>query len=221
MSSTTLPAAVAQRLAPSREAFLAAARATAEFATAETGAGEPEFSDEVIRENTGHDWAEWVELIDAGPGREAGHTAIAAWVHENFDVNGWWAQGVTVSYERLAGLRLPGQMADGTFTVQKNKTVEGHREALRAWWVSDDARLALLPGLASALRSKPEAKQLRVGLSGPDGASLGIAGLSVDEAKGKLKINVSHEKLPSSAAGEAWREAWGAWLDALAEAFAA
>lgn len=216
--STLPPAAVTEALAPVAEAFAAAARATAEFATAETGAGRPEFSDEVILENTGHDWAQWVELIDAGPGRSAGHTAIAAWVHENFDVNGWWAQGVTVSYERLVGLRLPGQMADGTFSVQKNKTLEGDREALRAWWVSDDARAALLPGLTTELRSKPASKQLRVSVRGADGADLGVAALVVDEAKGKLKLNLTHEKLPSSAAGEAWKSAWGQWLDALAAA---
>ncbi|MDR2255970.1 MAG: hypothetical protein LBE25_08250 [Arthrobacter sp.] len=220
MSETPDPVALRTAMAPLADAFAAAARASTTFADAETGAGKPEFSDEVIRENTGHDWAEWVGLIDAGPGRQAGHTAIAAWVHENFEVNGWWAQGVTVSYERLVGLRLPGQMADGTFTVQKNKTLEGNREALRAWWVSDDARAALLPGLASVLRSKPEAKQLKVALSGAAGEALGTVGLSVEEAKGRLKINVSHEKLPSSAAGEEWRNAWGAWLDALAGALA-
>lgn len=218
---SSLPAALSPGLEAVHPVFAAAVRATIENADAETGGGLPEVSDAVITEKTGHGWSEWVSLIDAGPGRSAGHTAIARWVHEEHGVDGWWAQGVTVGYERLVGLRLPGQMPDGTFTVQKNKTLDGTRDVVRGWLLSDAARVGLFPGLSTTLRSKEGAKQLRLGVSAPDAGDLGILGITVDEAKGRLKVNVTHDKLPSAAAGAAWKEAWGAWLDALAASGAA
>lgn len=36
-------------------------------------AAQPLVTDERIRQHTGHGWDEWMELIDAGPGRAAGH----------------------------------------------------------------------------------------------------------------------------------------------------
>ncbi len=89
-------------------------------------------SDEKIRENTGHGWDEWTDLIEAGPGRLAGHTAIAAWVQVEHSLTGWWAQGVTVGYERIAGLRLPGQTPDGAFSVSRSRVLEIPVELLRA-----------------------------------------------------------------------------------------
>ncbi|HMO43459.1 MAG TPA: hypothetical protein PKB04_09090, partial [Phenylobacterium sp.] len=64
--------------------------------------------------------------------RHAGHTAIARWVREEHVPDGWWAQAVTVSYERITGLRLPGQMADGTFTANVSRTMQVDADALRA-----------------------------------------------------------------------------------------
>ena len=51
-------------------------------------AAEPVQTDDAILQNTGHAWEQWADLIDAGPGREAGHTAIATWVHAEHGVDG-------------------------------------------------------------------------------------------------------------------------------------
>lgn len=80
-------------------------------------ASQPQQSDEVIRDNTGRGWDEWRELIEAWPGNTDGHGAVAAWLQQEHGVDGWWAQSVTVGWERISGRRLPHQMADGTFTA--------------------------------------------------------------------------------------------------------
>src|SRR5699024_36581 len=113
---------IRERMTKTGEKYSAARRALIEQAE---GAGawvsQPEASEAAIRENTGRGWDEWVALIDAGPGREAGHTAIATWVRDEHGVGPWWAQSVTVGYERITGIRLPGEMTDGTFTISRTR----------------------------------------------------------------------------------------------------
>jgi hypothetical protein len=143
------------------------------------GTASPDYSNDTIRAKTGHGWDEWVALIDAGPGRLAGHAAIAAWVAEEHGVGDWWAQGVTVGYERLTGLRLPGQMPDGTFSVSRSKTLGLEWVQLRELLDNPRGRTALLPAMTSTERSKPGAKAPRFSLSDPDtGEPLGSPAVS-------------------------------------------
>ncbi|GFZ89067.1 DUF4287 domain-containing protein [Nesterenkonia alkaliphila] len=177
----------------------------------------PPHSDTVIRENTGHSWNEWVALIDAGPGREAGHTAIAAWVVAEHGVGGWWAQGVTVGYERITGLRLPGQMPDGTFTVSKTKKLDLDSTEFRELLNNDAARADLLPGLTSAARSKPGTKAPRFAIADAvSGEDLGILQFRVESASSGAKLVVTHEKLPDIQSAEVWKQYWADWLEDLA-----
>lgn len=177
---------------------------------------EPDVSDDAIRENTGRGWDEWVALVDAGPGRDAGHTAIAAWVAGEHGVSGWWAQSVTVGYERITGLRVPGQRPDGTFSVSRSRLLDVDRDALRALLDDDAGRADLAPGLTLVPRSRPGVKSPRFGVSDGDGAH-GVAMFSLDPAGSRLRLTVTHERLGSAAEGELWKEFWADWLAALAD----
>lgn len=171
---------------------------------------QPEFTEEVIRTNTRKSWNEWCDFIEAWPGHVDGHTAIARHIHENTDLNGWWSQGVTVGYERIVGLRLPHQMADGTFTASKSRTMDVDVPALRELLVSDDARAELFGDVKTELRSRSNAKSLRLAV-GP-----GIASFFFDSVKdGRTKVTVSHEKLPTFEDVEEWKFYWTEWLDAV------
>ncbi|TLP79389.1 DUF4287 domain-containing protein [Nesterenkonia sphaerica] len=177
----------------------------------------PEFSDETIRAKTGHDWQEWVALIDAGPGRDAGHTAIATWVGEEHGVPGWWAQGVTVGYERITGRRLPGEMPDGTFTISRSKTIGLEWTQLRGLLDDPAARSALLPAMIADERSKPGVKAPKFTLTDPETRTgLGVLQFSSVPAKAGGRLTVTHEKLSSPERAEAWKQFWAAWLDDLA-----
>lgn len=177
----------------------------------------PDVSDERIRENTGRGWGDWVAVIDAGPGREASHATIAAWLVEEYGVDGWWAQGVTVGYERLTGRRLPGQMQDGTFSVSRSKTLDLDGEEFRERLNDDAARAALLPGLSSAPRSKPTTKAPKFSLSDAEtGEELGVLQFRLEPASAGAKLVVTHEKLPGPRAAECWKQHWGDWLESLA-----
>ncbi|MDO9397367.1 MAG: hypothetical protein Q7T71_12530 [Herbiconiux sp.] len=180
-------------------------------------AAEPETPDRSVREATGRHWEEWVALIDAGPGRQAGHTVIAAWVHAFApELTGWWAQGVAVGYERITGLRMPGQMPDGTFTVSRSRLLSLPVEEFRAGLLDEARRRELLPGLVTALRSKPASKSLRFTVAEPGGDGLGTLMFTTDPVPGdRCRLTVTHEKLADTAAAEAWKRHWADWLAAL------
>jgi hypothetical protein len=196
------------------------AESTPPSAATGSGAVDPGHSEEKVVENTGHTWAEWVDLIDAGPGRAAGHTAIAAWVHAEHALTGWWAQGVTVGYERLAGLRLPGQMADGTFSVSRSRVLALSADLLRSALLDEHARADLFPDVDTVLRSAPAAKTLRFAVSaaGHPAGSLQVAAEPVPA--GRLRVTVTHEKLPTFDAANRWKPVWADWLAAVAVAAA-
>lgn len=188
-------------------------------ALARAWVSEPDVSEEAIRENTGHGWDEWVALVDAGPGRDAGHTAIAAWVAGEHGVPGWWAQSVTVGYERITGLRVPGQRPDGTFSVSRSRLLDLDPGELRALLDDDAGRADLVPGLTLTPRSRAGVKSPRFGVSDDDGEH-GVAMFSLDPAGSRWRLTVTHERLGSAAEAEAWKAYWAGWLEALAESAA-
>jgi hypothetical protein len=204
---------IRERMAKTGERYAAARRALVQPVVAPGGrvwVSQPEVNDESIRAATGRGWDEWCDLIDAWPGHNDGHTAIAKFVHEELGLGGWWGQGVAVGYERITGLRLPHQMADGTFTASKSRTTDLDIGALRELLLDTDARADLFPGVITELRSKPTAKVLRI-VVGP-----GIAAFYLDPAKdGRTKVTIAHEKLPTFELVEEWKFYWSDWLDAI------
>lgn len=186
-----------------------------------TRVAEPQHSDASILESTGHSWDEWADLIDAGPGRDAGHTAIAAWVHTEHGVPGWWAQGVTVGYERIVGLRLPGQMHDGSYSISRSRVLGLDRDLVRELLLDPATRADLFPGFDTELRSAPTSKALRFGFL-RDGVLIGALLISMDPLPdGRIRLGVMHDKLATFAEGTRWKAFWTEWLDAMAAAAAA
>jgi len=184
---------------------------------ARTWVSEPDVSEDAIRANTGHGWDEWVALVDSGPGRDAGHTAIAAWLVDAHAVSGWWAQSVTVGYERITGLRVPGQRPDGTFSVGRSRLLDVDRDALRALLDDDAGRADLVPGLTLVPRSRSGVKSPRFGVSDGDGEH-GVAMFSLDPAGPRVRLTVTHERLGSAAGAELWKAFWADWLAVLDDA---
>lgn len=215
---------IRERMLKTGEKYGAARRALLAPDPAAAASGwvaQPMQTTEVIVASTGHEWDDWVALIDAGPGREAGHTAIATWLRDDHDVDSWWAQAVTVGFERITGLRLPGQMPDGTFTVSRTRILPVDAADLRDLLLDDAARAELVPGFDLTLRSKPESKSPRFSFA-QDGESLGAVSFSFDSApKDRMKVTVTHEKLDSVDLGEHWKAFWSEWFDGVEEALGA
>lgn len=176
---------------------------------------EPPHADEKLRDETGRGWDEWVDLILAGPGADAGHTEIASWLRETQHVHPWWAQGITVGFERITGRRLPGQMRDGTFTVTRSRTMDGDPAHLSSSWDEDAERDGILPGMQTRRLSRPGVKLPRFEIS-DDSGTHGVLSLTVEPVKDRVKVLVTHEKIPDLIGTERWKALWELWLDDLA-----
>lgn len=173
---------------------------------------QPECDDDKLRAATGKPWDEWCDLIDRWPGHSEGHSAVAAWMHDHHGIDHWWAQMITVGWERITGRRAPHQRSDGSYSVGKTRTVAIDGTALRELLLDDAARADLLGGADSELRSKPTTKVLRVRMA--EGVALFTITARDD---GRSTVNVTHEPLPDPEAADRWRHFWSEWLEALDE----
>ena len=215
---------VRARMAKTGEKYGAARRALLERTANAPGGVEhdgrvwlhrPEVPDDSVFETTGRGWNDWCDLIDASPQAAEGHRAVARMLADEYDLDGWWSQAVTIGWERITGRRVPGQLGDGSFGANKSKTMRGDPDALRSVLLDDDARADLFLGLATTLRSKPTTKVLRLAME------VGVALISLDDrGDGRMRVAVQHTGLPDLAARDNWAALWTAWLDDLADAVA-
>ena len=167
-------------------------------------------SNEALRKATSRDWPGWVGILDAIGAARLPHPEIARHLQDVHGVDGWWAQTVTVGYERLRGLRAPGQKRDGTWEVNRSRTLPVSAERLfrachdpaeRAGWLGVD-------GLT--VRSARPGKVVR--LVWPDGS---VAELFLTPKEGRTTLSVGHRKIARGDEAERLKEFWSEALERL------
>ena len=169
-------------------------------------------SDETIAAKTGCSWERWVAHLDHWGAAEKPHREIADHVHQKFHVPGWWAQAVTVGYERIRGLRAIGQRRGGAFEASKSKTVAAPVERLFAAFADARQRRRWLPAAGLVVRKATPAKSMRV--TWDDGTSVEL--YFTAKGAGKSVVTVQHTKLPSGERAQELKRFWGERLEALA-----
>lgn len=170
----------------------------------------PEVSEEAVRRATGRGWDEWVRLIDGREVASYSHRDTAAWLASEQGLSGWWAQCVTVGYERLRGLRDANQTASG-FRVGVSRTLCFPVE--RAWAaLADHAAREAWAGAGSLhVRRLSAPRVARFDFA--DTRSRVTVGL---QAKGdRTALSIEHERLAGPEAVEPMRIFWRDRLDAL------
>ncbi len=125
-----------------------------------------------IKARTGCTWERWVKALDHVKAHTWSHREIAKYVHEKYKVSGWWAQSVTVGYERIKGLRAVGQRRDGSFEASKSRTFSVPVSTLYGAFHDARIRSRWLPGVDLTVRTATRDKSMRI--SWPDGTSLEI-----------------------------------------------
>ena len=180
-------------------------------------------------ERTGHGFDHWFAVLDKFDGVKKGHTAAARHLHDVHGVDGWYAQGITVAYERARGVRVANQRCDGAFEVSVSKTIPGDANTIiraltdprqRARLTAADK--TLLPALAAALEA-PKSKGFVVR---PDGlgryrynwGDTTVQFYMVPKPGNKMSVVVTNMKLTNSAAVEERRILWRELLNSLASA---
>jgi hypothetical protein len=186
-------------------------------------------SERRVRELTGHGLDHWFEVLDRFGAVEKGHTAAARHLAEEHTIPGWYAQGITVSYERARGVRAVNQRCDGEYEVSISKVLTaGTNDIVRAlsedalrrrWTKSVDPQLAR--ALAESLDS-PSSKGIVVRADGQGRYRYKWDDTVVQlylypKPGGKVSVVVTNSKLPNSSMVEARRAQWRDALAALGE----
>lgn len=174
-------------------------------------------SDATVAAKTGCTWERWVNHLDRWGAAQKPHREIAEHVATKFKLPGWWAQSVTVGYERIRGLRDMHQRRGGGYETNKSKTVAVPVERLFAAAADDAERARWLPGLELEVRRATPSKSLR--MTWGDGTSVEM--LFTAKGETKSSVAVAHTKLPDAARAAELRAWWGERLEALAAMLAA
>jgi hypothetical protein len=167
-------------------------------------------TDEAIREGSGRSWGEWVAVLDEWDAASRSHTEIARHV-AGLGVDGWWAQGVTVGYERIKGLRQAGQQRDGSFQGSVSKTMPMSIDRLFEAFVDDTTRDAWLGAGTLTLRTSLSGKSARF-----DSAEGIVAMWFTAKGDDKASVQVQVEKLSSKEAVAEFKALWKGRLANLA-----
>jgi hypothetical protein len=169
-------------------------------------------SDDAVRARTGRDWHGWVRALDSVNATEMSHREIAAHVQGRYDVSNWWAQTLTVGYERIKGLREIGQRRGGTFEANKSKTVATPISRLYRAFSHKPIRRRWLPAQLK-IRTSTRDKSMRI--TWEDGTPVDVYFTS--KTSSKSQVTIQHRKLPDKAAATRAKEYWGDRLSALSD----
>ena len=173
-------------------------------------------SDDKVAAKTGRTWKQWVRVLDSDGAADMPHRDIAALLHRKHDVPDWWAQTVTVGYERIKGLRDRGQRRGGGYEAGKTRTFGVPVKALYDAWANEAARRTWLGRDDVRVRTATSPKGMR--LQWPDGTVVIVA--FSPKGRSKSMAVVTHTKLADRSSLEHAKRYWAARLDALGSALA-
>ena len=169
-------------------------------------------SDQAVFAATGRRWGEWFSILDSDGALQLNHAEIARLVWKRHGTSQWWAQTVTVEYERERGLRDVHQTARG-YEVSVSKTIPASVGDLFAVWEDDRRRYSWM-GVEMKVRKANPNKSVRLETGGA-GSDLSVHFFPKGEAR--CQVVVQQIKLADREAVESQRAFWKAALARLAD----
>jgi uncharacterized protein YndB with AHSA1/START domain len=167
-------------------------------------------SDAAVRAKTGRTWAEWVRLLDMAGAAKLPHRAIAQHV-ASLGLASWWAQTVTVGYERIRGLRERGQKRSGTYEASKSRTFGVPVGVLFDAFADARLRQRWLPVNVSVRSVRP---LRRMRMSWEDGTLVHVE--FVAKSSQKSAVAVQHTRLADRGALQQIKQTWTLHFNRLA-----
>ena len=161
-------------------------------------------SEEKVGAATGSRWEAWFSILDRWGARERKHGETVAFLMDEHDVPGWWAQSITMWYERARWIRLKHQQANG-FTVYASKTIAVPLEVLFDAFVNPRSRRKWLTDGTMSLRTSQPSRTARFDWGdGSTRASVSFVG----KGPPKATVAVAHERLPDPDEAETAKTSW-------------
>jgi hypothetical protein len=200
------------RMTKTGESYTAARRQVLK-SRAPRNVNDPGMSDASVRRGSGKGWEEWLRILDAWGGTERSHREIAGFLYEQHGISGWWAQTVTVGYERARGMRAPHQQG-GRYTVNVSKTVPVSADRLFDFFADAKKRRRWLEAGTLKVRTTQPGRSARFDFE--DGSTRVYAWF-VPKGGSKATMTLQHDLLPNADAVEEKRSFWKERLNGLAE----
>lgn len=172
-----------------------------------------DMSDASVRAKTGRTWKQWTRVLDAVDAVDMPHRYIARYLQDEHELPAWWAQTVTVGYERIRGLRDVGQRRGGAYEVNKSKTISAPVAAVYKAIADGRRRSRWLPAVKPTVRGTTPEKTIR--MTWPDDTS--VVFQLVSKGAQKTQVTVQHMKLTGKRDAERLKVFWKERLDALSE----
>lgn len=209
------PAAKRAASAPKRSSAKPTKAAGKSKRTAKSRAGTPEeklagMSNAAVAAKTGRSWKDWVKALNAAGAAEMAHREIARLLHK-IGVGDWWAQMVTVGYERLTGKRERFEKAGGRFTANISRTFDAPASKLFAAWTDEAERRRWLPDVEITIRKATANRSIRV--NWPDDTRVVI--MLYSKGRNKCVLTIEHEKLENAADVAKRKLFWKGRLDLI------
>ena len=175
----------------------------------------PTISNESLQKATGKTWEEWFSVLEEEGAQALSHKETANMLVEEHGVDGWWAQGITVEFERAIGRREVGQTSTGDYQTAASKTIPGTLdEALESWEkLVGEARDFNSVAFADEPSSSHTDKWRYWRVSLADGSKVTV--VIGDKGADKALLAINHEKLSDKEAVDRWKSFWKDFLQGL------
>ena len=161
-------------------------------------------SDANIQEATGKKWDRWFAILDRWGARDKKHGEIARFLTEKHEVAGWWAQTISVYYERARGMRMKYQNSQG-FSISASKTIAVPVDVLFDAFVNARERKKWLTDGTMTLRTSQPERTAR--FNWEDGSTRVNVGFT-DKGPSKSTVSLAHEKLGDADEAETAKAFW-------------
>lgn len=187
----------------------------------------PSMSDEAVAKKTSRTWTEWFELLDAWGAAKKPHKEIALHLQVGEGLSGWWAQTVTVEYERSRGLREVGQRASKDYEVTAQRTVTTDLGSLKELWLDGKKRARWVPddewrsALSAGMRSRAESQtamgeSVRMRFPVADNGDIHRLELTfVAKDEDRAAVRVQHTGIRTKKERDRLKSRWSHALDAM------
>ncbi len=208
---------VRERMSKTGESYTAARsqvthkRDRVEAARTRLAATDERISDAKLKEATGKKWEQWFSILDRWGAKGKKHGEIARFLTETHKADSWWAQSITVGYERAKGLRLKHQQSDG-FTISASKTLAVPIDVAFDAFVNARTRKKWLTDGKMTLRTSQATRSAR--FNWEDGSTRVNVGF-IDKGPSKSTVSLAHERLGDADEAETTKSLWKERLAAL------
>lgn len=185
---------------------------------------------ETYKQKTGKSLTEWIEELDSHQAVDWAHKQVVAHLVDQHKLDDWWAQTITVEYEKHHGKRILGETQGAGFEVGAQRTFPVDATELwellvspagTALWLGDSIEIPLEKGQTFSansshyeLRSLKDGEKLRVRKTSPNESASTIQ-LYVTPKKSKATLLIHHEKLQGASARAAMKTHWQEVLDKI------